>query len=358
MVKKLPEKESLPEKKEESFFSSVIQKIKRVQRPEKATKKVPRDRSKMVAISVWSCLLVLLAFTLLSAFLSINTRSVVNDIRVDANKPSKQDKPEVSVPAAENFLTGFINEYVNVKNDDESIEKRKENLEKYMVKQKESNYEESERFQLDGVKGDRVLNDYSLYNVKEGDKYSLFQYKVTYTNVFPVEKEVEKKVKDGKKEKKVKEKVTENEKAEKQLLLNIPVISNGDSFAVSAAPYFTQIYDLRGDITLENKNVMKDEYAGDKKEAIEKFLQTFFGKYASEKKEDMVYMMKEPEALGDTLEFGEIKNVKVFETKNGFEAFCVVQFKEKENEIPITENFSLSLTENSGQYYVEKLKHQ
>ncbi|MCY8453159.1 hypothetical protein MOC98_09830, partial [Bacillus spizizenii] len=46
MVKKLPEKESLPEKKEESFFSSVIKKIKRVQRPEKTTKKVPRDRSK------------------------------------------------------------------------------------------------------------------------------------------------------------------------------------------------------------------------------------------------------------------------------------------------------------------------
>lgn len=262
----MPGKESSTERKDESFFHSMIQKIKRVQRPEKTSKKVPRDRSKMVAISVWSCLLALLAFTLLSAFLSVNTRSVVNDIRVDAAKPSKQDKPEVSVPAAENFLAGFINEYVNVKNDHESIEKRKENLEKFMVKQKESNYEESERFQLDGVKGDRVLNDYSLYNVKEGDKYSLFQYKVTYTNVFPVEKEVEKKVKDGKKEKKVKEKVTENEKAEKQLLLNIPVISNGDSFAVSAAPYFTQIYDLRGDITLENKNVMRDEYTGDKKE--------------------------------------------------------------------------------------------
>ncbi|MBD5022490.1 conjugal transfer protein, partial [Xanthomonas citri pv. citri] len=83
-----------------------------------------------------------------------------------------------------------------------------------------------------------------LYNVKEGDKNSLFQYKVTYENLYPVEKEVEKEVKDGKKKKKVKEKVKTNEKYEKQMLLNIPVTNKGDSFAVSAVPYFTQIYDL------------------------------------------------------------------------------------------------------------------
>ncbi|MEC1053547.1 conjugal transfer protein [Bacillus paralicheniformis] len=353
----MPEKESLPEKKEESFFRSVIQKIKRVQRPEKAKKKVPRDRSKIVAVTLWSCLSVLLLFSLLSAFLSVNTRSVVNDIRINSNKPSDQDKQKISVPAAENYLEGFIGEYVNVKNDHESIEKRKQNLENYMVKQTESNYEESERFQLDGLKGDRVLNDYSLYNVKEGDNYSIFQYKVTYTNLFPVEKEVEKTVKDGKKKKKVKEKVTENEKAEKQLLLNIPVISKGDSFAVSAVPYFTQIYDLKGDITIK-KDEARDEYTGERKESIEKFLHTFFEKYASEKKEDMVYMMKEPEALAESLVFGEITDMKIFETKNGFEVFCVVQFKEKENEIPVVENFSLKLTENSGQYYVGNLKHQ
>ncbi|MDE1384346.1 conjugal transfer protein [Bacillus paralicheniformis] len=348
----------LPEKKEESFFRSIAQKIKRVQRPEKAKKKVPRDRSKIVAVTLWSCLSVLLLFSLLSAVLSVNTRSVVNDIRIDSTKPSKENDQKISIPAAENFLTGFINEYVNVKNDHESIEKRQQNLENYMIKQTESDYEESERFQLDGLKGDRVLNDYSLYNVKEGDNYSLFQYKVTYTNLFPVEKEVEKTVKDGKKKKKVKEKVTENEKAEKQMLLNIPVISKGDSFAVSAVPYFTQVYDLRGEIAVKDTDETRDEYTGERKDSIEKFLNAFFKKYVSEKKEDMVYMMKEPEALAGSLVFGEITDMKIFETKNGFEVFCVVQFKENENEIPVVENFSLKLTENSGQYYVQNFKHQ
>ncbi|MEA5632523.1 conjugal transfer protein, partial [Bacillus velezensis] len=40
------------------------------------------------------------------------------------------------------------------------------------------------------------------------------------------------------------------------------------------------------------------------------------------------------------------------------EVFCAVRFKEKENDIPVNEKFSLEITENSGQFYVNKLKHQ
>ena len=61
--------------------------------------------------------------------------------------------------AAENFLSGFINEYVNVKNDQESIEKRMQSLESYMVKQEDNHFEDEERFNVDGLKGDRELKD-------------------------------------------------------------------------------------------------------------------------------------------------------------------------------------------------------
>lgn len=63
----------------------------------------------------------------------------------------------------------------------------------------------------------------------------------------------------------MKEKVKTNEKSEKQMLLNIPVTNKGDSFAVSAVPYFTQIYDLKGNIASEGKEDTRDEYAGEKK---------------------------------------------------------------------------------------------
>ncbi|MEC0490202.1 conjugal transfer protein [Bacillus licheniformis] len=345
------------EPNEVSFLSAVTQKIKRVKRPEKTKKKVPRDRSKMVAVTVWAGILALLAFSFLAVLLSINTRSVVNEVRSERSQPKEEKQKQLSIPAADNFLSGFITEYVNVKNDQAAIEKRIKNLESYMVKQPESDVEEEERFNVDGLKGDRELKDYRLYNVKEGDTYNLFQYKVTYMNGFPVKKEVVKTVKKGKKKTKVKEKVTSHEKAEKQMLLNIPVVNQKDSFAVAAVPYFSKIYDLKGDIS-SNKEETRDEYTGQKKDAIETFLHTFFQKYASENKEEMVYMMKKPEALEGSLAFGEVKTVKIFETKKGFEVFCVVQFKEKENNIPVNETFSLEITENSGRYYVNSFKHQ
>lgn len=39
-------KEIGSDKKEESFFLSAVQKLKRIERPEKDKQKVPRDRSK------------------------------------------------------------------------------------------------------------------------------------------------------------------------------------------------------------------------------------------------------------------------------------------------------------------------
>lgn len=72
----------------------------------------------------------------------------------------------------------------------------------------------------------------------------------------------------------------------------------------------------------------------------------------------MVYIMKKPESLQDSLSLGYVENVKISETKKGFEVSCDVEFREKENQIPVKERFTLELTENSGQFYVNDLKHQ
>ncbi len=71
---------------------------------------------------------------------------------------------------------------------------------------------------------------------------------------------MEKTVKDGEKEKKVIEKVIEMQGVEKQLLLNIPVTNRGDAFAVTAVPYFSVIYDLKGKIVSSNNEETMEEY--------------------------------------------------------------------------------------------------
>jgi len=315
------------------MLSAFKKKLKAVKKPEKKPKSIPKDRSKMIAIGIWSMIATLIFFAFLSVLLSINTRSVVNDIERNQVKNSKQ-KEEVSIVAGERFLSGFIEQYINVKNERAAAEQRQNTLMKYLVADDEIDQETW--FDTSGAQGDRVLNDYVLYNVKKGDGDSLFQYKVNYENVVKVKKK--------------------EHKVEKQALLNIPVKHKGDKFAVNGTPYLSEIYDLKGDIA--NTKEDREEYDGDQTAAIKEFLNTFFRKYAEESKDDMSYVMKTPETLNGHLVFGDVENIRIYKKGDGFEVSSVAVFKEKETNLPVKERFTLFIVKNSGQYYVNQLKHQ
>ena len=318
-----------------SILSAFKKKLRTVKKPEKKPKSIPKDRSKMIAIGIWSMIATLIFFAFLSVLLSINTRSVVNDIERNQVKNSKQ-KEEVSIVAGERFLSGFIEQYINVKNENDAIEQRHKKLMSYLATEKDE-LEQETLFSISGAQGDRVLNDFVLYNVKKGDEDSLFQYKVNYQNVVKVKKK--------------------EHKFDKQALLNIPVKHKGDQFAVSGTPYLSEIYDLKGsDIVNEKED--REEYDGDQTAAIKEFLGTFFRKYAEETKDEMSYVMKKPETLNGHLVFGDVENFSIYKNDDGFEISSVVIFKEKETSIPVKERFTLFVTKNSGQYYVNQLKHQ
>ncbi|WP_144667795.1 conjugal transfer protein [Bacillus altitudinis] len=315
------------------LLSAFKKKLKGVKKPEKKSKSIPKDRSKMIAIGIWSMIATLIFFAFLSVLLSINTRSVVNDIERKQERNSKQ-KEEVSIVAGERFLSGFIEQYINVKNERAAAEQRQNTLMKYLVADDEIDQETW--FDTSGAQGDRVLNDYVLYNVKKGDGDSLFQYKVNYANVVKIKKK--------------------EHKVDKSALLNIPVKHKGDEFAVNGTPYLSEIYDLKGDIA--NTKEDREEYDGEQTAAIKEFLNTFFRKYAEESKDDMSYVMKTPETLNGHLVFGDVENFSIYKNDDGFEISSVVIFKEKETSIPVKERFTLFVTKNSGQYYVKQLKHQ
>ncbi|MCL4097194.1 hypothetical protein BV454_00512 [Bacillus altitudinis] len=314
------------------LLSAFKKKLKGVKKPEKKSKSIPKDRSKMIAIGIWSMIATLIFFAFLSVLLSINTRSVVNDIERNQERNSKQ-KEEVSIVAGERFLSGFIEHYINVKNERAASEQRQNTLMKYLVVDDEIDQETW--FDTSGAQGDRVLNDYVLYNVKKGDGDSLFQYKVNYANVVKIKKK--------------------EHKVDKSALLNIPVKHKGDEFAVNGTPYLSEIYDLKGDI--ENTKEDREEYDGEQTAAIKEFLNTFFRKYAEESKDDMSYVMKTPETLNGHLVFGDVENFSIYKNDDGFEISSVVIFREKETSIPVKERFTLFVTKNSGQYYVKQLKH-
>ncbi|MCY7464322.1 conjugal transfer protein [Bacillus safensis] len=315
------------------MLSAFKKKLKAVKKPEKKPKSIPKDRSKMIAVGVWTMIGTLVFFAFLSVLLSISNRSALNDLARQQEQNSKQ-KEEVSIVAGERFLSGFIEQYINVKNERAAAEQRQNTLMKYLVIDDETDQETW--FDTSGAQGDRVLNDYVLYNVKKGDGDSLFQYKVNYANVVKVKKK--------------------EHKVDKSALLNIPVKHKGDEFAVNGTPYLSEIYDLKGDIA--NTKEDREEYDGEQTAAIKEFLNTFFRKYAEESKDDMSYVMKTPETLNGHLVFGDVENFSIYKNDDGFEISSVVIFKEKETSIPVKERFTLFVTKNSGQYYVKQLKHQ
>ncbi|KIL24017.1 hypothetical protein B4133_0530 [Bacillus altitudinis] len=317
-----------------SILSAFKKKLKGVKKPEKKPKSIPKDRTKIIAVGVWSLIGTLVFFAFLAVLLSIGTRSALNDIERQQTQNSKQ-KEEVSIVAGERFLSGFITEYINVKNENDAIEQRHNRLMTYLVKESDEIEQES-LFDISGAQGDRVLNNYTLYNVKQEKEETLFQYKIEYSNIVKVKK----------KEHEIK----------KQALLNIPVKNKGDQFAVSGTPYISEIYDLKGDIA--NAKEDREEYDGDQTAAIKEFVNTFFRKYAEETKDDMSYVMKTPETLNGHLVFSDVENVSIYKNGEGFEISSVVIFKEKETNIPVKERFTLFVTKNSGQYYVNKLKHK
>ncbi|QII23674.1 conjugal transfer protein [Bacillus altitudinis] len=317
-----------------SLISAFKKKLKSVKKPEKKPKSIPKDRTKIIAVGVWSLIGTLVFFAFLAVLLSIGTRSALNDIERQQTQNSKQ-KEEVSIVAGERFLSGFITEYINIKNENDAIEQRRKKLMAYLVKESDEIEQES-LFDISGAQGDRVLNNYNLYNVKQEKEETLFQYEIEYSNIVKVKK----------KEHEIK----------KQALLNIPVKNKGDQFAVSGTPYISEIYDLKGDIA--NAKEDREEYDGDQTAAIKEFVNTFFRKYAEETKDDMSYVMKTPETLNGHLVFSDVENVSIYKNGEGFEISSVVIFKEKETNIPVKERFTLFVTKNSGQYYVNKLKHK
>ncbi|MCC2251779.1 conjugal transfer protein [Virgibacillus sp. AGTR] len=349
------------EKREKKLKSRLRERIKRVKVPKKEKSFIKKDHSKLVALAVWSLLVGILFICILTIFLSINTRSVLNDTKkVVHSRDETEEREEISIPSAEQFLTGFISQFINVKKTSEDLEKRKNELQSYMVQSEEFANESHSLYQMPDIQGERILNSYSLFNVKEKGDYTLFQYRVTFKNVVEKQKEVPVK-KKGDKDKKGKNKtkiVTETDESSQTLLLNIPVVSSDEVFSVSGVPYFTKEYSLKGKIEKEGVKKHLNAYTGEEKEDIETFLVNFFEKYASEDKEELAYMMKEPHSLGGSFLFDELLNVEIYEDKSYFIAYAKVRFREEMTNIPYVISVEMKIVNKEGNYFVEKMDYQ
>lgn len=342
--------------KEQSFKERLKGRMSRIQKPEKKKSPVRKDHSKGIAFLVWSMLGTIVFLSVLTILLSVNTRSALNDISAHlfSEEDTKQDS-DFSIEGAKYFLSGFVHEYVNVDDTPERIEERKNNLKSYMVQSSELQDDTHPLYDLSGLEGERILNESTLFDVKEEEAYKLFQYRVKMSNRIEWEEEIEVENDDEEDDKKT-EIVTKNDEKEQTLLLNIPVVSENGAFAVAAAPYFSEVYSLKGEITSENaESESAEEYAGEELESLQAFLVDFFERYASEPKEELSYMMAEPESLNGAFVLDELTSIKTYETKTGFLVNAEVKFFEEMTNMPYVVFAEMDIENREGVYYVKEI---
>src|SRR5699024_11468207 len=236
-------------------------KLAQIRRPVKEKNPVRKDNTKKVAFLVWLLILGMFFIAFLSVYLSLNTRSALNDTdRTLSNLNKNQNKEDIPINEADEFLSGFVSTYMNIKNNDEYLEERKEELQKYLVKNGTMDGDFSSIYDLGDIKGGRILKSYNLLSYDE--KNDIFKYKVEYDSVY-----------EEKKDEEIESEV---------LVLNIPVVYESGKFNVSAVPYFERMPELTGSIEVESDDIDLDEYTGKERDKIEEFMNSFFEKYATE----------------------------------------------------------------------------
>ncbi|WP_160141818.1 conjugal transfer protein [Salicibibacter halophilus] len=305
-----------------------------IHKPEKEKSGIRKDTSKRTAFAVWGLIGGLLFFSTLAVMLSINTRSTFNDLRVAVNDDDaeQEEESELDIVSADFFLRDFVDAYINVSDDPDALEERREALHEYMV----STDTEAEWQMVDvDMEGERRLEDVSLFHVDETDEGAVFEYEVTY-------------ISDS----------GEGTTEEQTLLLHVPVMEQGGQYAVKREPYFTEVEDLSASIAVEEEERNVDEYVGEEQEAILSFLDEFFEEYATGEEDDLSYMMREPESLDGAFVYEGMVNESIEEQDEGFSVYTDVQMVDDVTGLDYEFEVAFYVEQMNENYIVEAMEIQ
>lgn len=221
-----------------------------------------------------------------------------------------------------------------IPNDKTGLEKRNNQLKKYFSFTTDFSTIESDK---------RVLTTKALYDVEKQKEYYLAKYVVNYDVI------TKKVGSDGK---------AMDDKLSKTVLLTIPARYEKGKFTIIDYPYFSSLPNLQSSSVIDlPTDVDKSEVVPSKdSEKISTFLNQFLDKYATGKKDDLVYMMEIPEGLNGLYEFKETVNT-VYKTGDSYTVFSKVTFVEPSGTMTHVENMKLTLVNKDGKYFITKLEH-
>lgn len=285
---------------------------------------VNKRKNKFIVFTVW-----FLVFSILSSSIFLIATKGMDKIKLsnNINAIEKIENQIQGIPIynarTDNFAKNFATLYINY--DREKQQERKKALELLSLENLKDNM-------ADTSDVERTLNSIRLYSVEDKEKdVQVYKYIVSYTL----------KNKDNKKN--------------KQEILNVPVKIIDNNYLVCDFPYFSDIPKDTATGSYQEKEV-KLETEKDKRQELESFTKDFFKKYTTYKKEEMQYIMKNPESLSGK-EFNTLENFEVYKDNDKYLVITTVVIQEKDFKLSTREKFKLTIIVRDDKYFVEKLEH-
>lgn len=285
---------------------------------------VNKRKNKFIIFTVW-----FIVFSILSSSIFLIATKGMDKIKLsnNINAIEKIENQIQGIPIynarTDNFAKNFATLYINY--DREKQQERKKALELLSLENLKDNM-------ADTSDVERTLNSIRLYSVEDKEKdIQVYKYIVSYTL----------KNKDNKKN--------------KQEILNVPVKIIDNNYLVCDFPYFSDIPKDTATGSYQEKEV-KLETEKDKRQELESFTKDFFKKYTTYKKEEMQYIMKNPESLSGK-EFNTLENFEVYKDNDKYLVITTVVIQEKDFKLSTREKFKLTIILKDDKYFVEKLEH-
>lgn len=285
---------------------------------------VNKRKNKFIVFTVW-----FIVFSILSSSIFLIATKGMDKIKLSNNIKAieKIENQIQGIPIynarTDNFAKNFATLYINY--DREKQQERKKALELLSLENLKDNM-------ADTSDVERALNSIRLYSVEDKEKdVQVYKYIISYTL----------KNKDNKKN--------------KQEILNVPVKIIDNNYLVCDFPYFSDIPRDTATGSYQEKEV-KLEAEKDKRQELESFTKDFFKKYTTYKKEEMQYIMKNPESLSGK-EFNTLENFEVYKDDDKYLVITTVVIQEKDFKLSTREKFKLTIILKDDKYFVEKLEH-
>ncbi|WP_137791927.1 conjugal transfer protein [Bacillus sp. E(2018)] len=312
----------------------------------KKERKVPSARmnsKSVVSFLFWMGVVAVLFISTQSYLRTAFLNEKVNGYQNSTQKELERmvDEGFVTSPGGEAYTEEFLKSFINIPLTEEERKKRSEDLDTYLAEGLTlPDIENNTTF-----KGERKLKSISLHDKRGKGENAYYTYHVSYETLKapPETKKGEKKP--------IVTPLT------KEVMITVPVGTDGQNFNVIEQPYFsnvpseTRLSAVKNSEDDSKKNLKQEE-------ELKRFATQFFTSYTENTVSEMSYLMERPESLKDLYQYRGVENFKVYDKeRNTYLIKTLVLLEDGETGIVMKQPFSILVEKKQDKFYVKKLLH-